>query len=125
MKIAFSRSRTYTPTWNGNDKSEDPFRAIIRPTDMATLIDLVDVFQAAGFNGKVDTDDISVNSMKAIVASGAQALPRFVKIENLHGDDGEVTIQDVVDNAFFMKLALELLAKLADFSSPTDADEGN
>lgn len=130
MRIAFSKSVKYVPEWNGNHEApqDERYTATLQPTDLATLIDMMDTFQAMGVDtsGKVETDKIDASTVKAILNQFGATLPKFVELTGLvDADDKPITVEDVVRYGPFMPLAMELLGKLAEISSPQQDDEKN
>lgn len=127
MKITFSKVQKYVPEWRDNDKSEDPFHALVTIMNVEDLLLLLDHFSEAGIEGELTVDDVDTSQLKPVLEACGHLLPKYVELVNLTNDeDGEaITIQDVVEYPFFLNLSAELLMKLADQSSPNDADEGN
>lgn len=129
MQVEFSAEVSYTPTWNGNDKLPEDERITCKLVvlDMNALIALVDAFSEAGITGEVDTDKVEGSVIKPVLKQFGELLPAHVQdFDGLYAKKGEkITIEQVVNFPKFLNLALELLMKLAEVSSPSDDDTKN
>lgn len=135
MKVKFSNEVTFIPTWKGNDTATEAnqFRVIVKPLEMNDLIDLLDVL------GSVDKDKLAsvgdepseenakeaLDQSKEMLKQCGHLVPKYCKVENLEGENGPVSIQDVVTYPFFMQLSIEILMQMAVISMPTETDEKN
>lgn len=129
MKIEFSTSVPYTPSWKGNDKLPEAERISceLKVLNMGSLLSLVDAFSAAGLEGEVDTDHVKGEKIEKILGQFSHLIPEYVEnFKGLYNSAGEaITISQVTEYPVFLNLGLELLMKLAEISSPKDDDEGN
>jgi hypothetical protein len=131
MRVKFSKSVAFTPTWNDNLKlpENERIQATLKPLEFDDLMTMMDAFGGA-------------NVVREAIASGAEAaqdqfditkmlrnvgdiLPRYVTITGLEDDDGPVDIDGVVRYPTYMGLAAELLIKVSEISMPTESDEKN
>lgn len=129
MKTDFSKDHDYTPEWNGNKElpEDEQVKCVLSVLDMDALMALLDAFTEVGIEGEVDTDSIDAAKIKPVLEQFGDLLPKHVtELSNLFGKKGDaLTIEDVVKYPVFLNLALELLMKLTEVSSPTDEDVGN
>lgn len=130
MQTDFSLTQSYIPEWNGNRAlpEDEQIKAVLSVIDMGSLMRLVDAFSKTGIasEGKVDTDNIDHSAIQPVLNEFGGLLPQNVKLSNLKGKDGvEVTIEQVVKFPTFLGLALELLMKLMEISSPSEEDVKN
>jgi len=132
MKVSFSKSVEYTPTFAGNDKlpAKQQMKAQVSPCELGDLFSIIEVFQSLGLEdpagGDIDTSKLSSSQMKGLPEMCAKVLPSTCKISNLtDGDGNDLTVEDVVKYPFFLPLAMELVGMVAHISSPSDEDEGN
>ncbi len=129
MKVNFSKSQSYVPEWNGNrDLPEtEQVKCSLSILDMNALMNLLDSFTAVGLTGEVDTDKVDSNKIKPVLAEFGNLLPSHVThFEGLFNASGEaITIEDLVTYPIFLNLALELLMKLSEISSPSEDDTKN
>lgn len=124
MRLNFSKTATFIPTFNGNNalSEKDRLTATLTVMDMGDLIDLVDALQrAAGGATVVDTSKINVEGTKALITSAAHFLPKYVALSGAE----DFTMEDVVKYPAFFPLAQELLVELSRISSPTEQDVKN
>jgi len=125
MKVKFSKSVDYKPEWNKNHESSDPFTATIKPAEMGDLLDIVDAFSSVGMQ-KIDTETADPKAMRTIVEACASILPKYVELKNLTDLAGNaLQIDALLKFLMFTPLAVELLGKLVEISTPSDDDEGN
>lgn len=135
MKVKFSNSIPFTPTWNGNDQlpEEDQVKSVLRPMlfdDLMSFFDAIGGAKAAGelktlaADGNVEELTNKLDFGKLIREVG-NLVPKYATIENLEGLDGPLSAHDIVKYPMFMGLTIELLTKLADISSPSEDAEGN
>lgn len=129
MKVKFSNIVSYTPEWNGNRKlpAAEQVNVQFKVLPLGAYLDLVDQIQAAGLTGKVDTDDKgNLSKMRPIVKAAADILPDHVELFGLTDDAGSmISVATVAGFPAFLGLAVELLMKLVEVSSPSEDDEGN
>lgn len=127
MKVKFSKKITYYPTWNGNTpEGDDAFMVTLEPCSFGELLDLVEALGNAGIQGQeLDSGQIDVKHIQPLINSYGHLIAKYVEIKGLEGQDGEITIQDVVRYGAFLGLAVELLSKLTEISSPSEEDEKN
>lgn len=127
MKVKFSREVTVTPSWNGNETAEEKFTATMKPVAFGELLEVLDAFQAAGIAaGAVDTSQLDGKVIRNILDACSGVLNKYVTLRNLQDEQGvELTIKDVVTYGPFMMLAMELVGRLVQISTPTEEDEGN
>lgn len=122
MKVRFSKSVEFIPAYNGNKDAApaDQFKADLRVLSTGDLLNVMDALSESGVTGQVDTEKVSVEKMRPVVQLIPQLLPSYVTIRNLYGEDGELTIQDVIGASFFLPLQVELLLELSVISTPTE-----
>ena len=127
MQINFSKTVKYVPTWRGNqDLPEDQqFSCELTVLNMAELMSLLDSFTAIGLEGQVDTDTVENNKIKPVIDEFGTLLPSHVQMAGLNTQHGAVSVEDIVTYPIYLNLALELLMKLSEISSPSDDDVGN
>lgn len=119
MKIKFSKTVEYIPTWRSNTElaPSEQIRTQLNVLQFNDLLQIMEEFQKKGADGKPDA--------RAVSTLAIGLLPRYVKIENLHDDNGAMTIDQIVQYPSFMDLSTELLGKLSEISMPGDRDEKN
>lgn len=128
MKVTFSKTVPYTPTWRGNTElpEEEQVKCVLQVLELNELLSLVDSFNQAGLEGEVDTDSVDLGTMKPIVTEFAHLLPARAEIKGVFDSAGEaVSVEDIVKYPVFLNLALEILMKLAEISSPNEDDVKN
>lgn len=119
MKIKFSKTVNYIPTWRGNAElaPADQIRVELNVLQFNDLLQIMEEFQKKGADGKPDA--------RAVSALAMNLLPRYATIYNLNDDNGAMTIEMIVQYPSFMDLSTELLGKLSEISMPGDKDEKN
>jgi hypothetical protein len=122
LKIEFSRTREYTPEYNGNKElpENEQLKAQIKVMTLNDLLDLGDTFKQADFE-QGDLKDMRIDQMKVLVNGAGKYVPKYV---TLQGNDG-FDLSDVVQYPQFLQLAAELLFSLLTFSQPTGTDVKN
>lgn len=128
MKIKFSLKRPFTPEFNGNrDLPEaDQIKCILTTLDNFDLLELGDAFSRAGMNdGELDTSTISAEQARVLLDATVSIIPKYTEMTGLEGDDGPLTVEQIVRFPDFQELATELLVQLAQISAPTEADAKN
>ena len=129
MKVKFSKSVVFAPTFNGNLNlpAEDQFSAELSVLTTGDLLNVMDAFQSSGVQDLTDaTKQVEVASLKDMLKLVDVLLPKYVKINNLTGEDGSaITINDVVVSSVFMPLQIELLMQLSTISTPSDQSTKN
>jgi hypothetical protein len=127
VKVRFSKSVEFVPAYNGNKAlaPEDQFKADLRVLSTGDLLNVMDALQSSGVEGQIDTERANVNNMKEVIALIPTLLPKYATIKNLQGEEGELTINDVIDASFFLPLQVELLLQLSVISTPSEDAEKN
>lgn len=127
MKVAFSLTSEYTPEWNDNKKlpEAEQAKATLKTLESMDLLELADSLERQGVSGEVDTDKLSPADIKALLAETGRLLPKYVTIAGIEGDEGPITIEQIITYPDFMALAVELLMELANISQPTEEDLKN
>lgn len=124
MKIEFSNTVSFVPTWNGNDKlpPKEQVKTELKVLQMGSLLGLIEAFQKAQ-----SEDGGSKQSIRPVVEEFKHLIPEHVvKLEGLYDGSGKaLTTEDIVSYPTFLNLTLELLMKLAEVSSPIGEDEKN
>jgi hypothetical protein len=130
MRVKLSRPTTYTPEFNDN-KTLPPHEQItadLTPLKMGDFLDLAEHFQKIGQGRQqVDTNNLSVGSMKDLILNAGRLLPAYVVVKGLVNEDTNepLTINEVATQPPFIPLAVELLGKLSEISAPTEGDVKN
>jgi hypothetical protein len=132
MKVEFSRAVPYIPEWNGNrdlPKSEQ-FSTILKPLEMEDLMQVVDAISKA--RSKLgDLSDIQgamtedTSTIKSMVSEVGHLIPKYVEVNDLQDQTGEVTVQDIVKFPFYFGLSGELVAQLSEISMPNEEEVKN
>lgn len=119
MKVKFSKTSEFTPTWRGNDKlpPAEQVKVKLNVLSFNDLLQIMDEFQKKDGGGKPDA--------RAIAALSATLIPRYATIENLEDDNGPMTAEAIVQYPSFMDLMTEILVQLSTVSMPGDKDEKN
>ena len=129
MQIEFSELQEYRPEWrdNRNLPPEDQIVTKLKVMDIGTLMNILDAFSKVGLQGQVDTEVIESSKMKPILAEFGQVLPNHVvEFDGLTTKKGDkVTVEEVVKYPVYMNLAIELLMKIVEISSPSEEDSKN
>lgn len=128
MKITFSDTVPYVPSWRGNDKLPDKeqIKCELKVLDMGSLLNLVDAFSKAGIQGEVDTNADAAALRPVLEQFGSLVPQHVVSFKGLFDDAGKaITIEQVIEYPVFLNLSLELLMKLAEISSPSEEDIKN
>ncbi len=128
MKIKFSLKRDFVPEFNGNrDLPEvDKIKCILTTLDNFDLLELGDAFSRSGMqDGELDTSKISAEQARILLDATVSIIPKYTELTGLDGDDGPLTVEQIVRYPDFQELATELLVELARVSAPTEADTGN
>lgn len=126
MKFSFSKDVEYVPEWQGNSElpKKEQFSCKLTTLNMASLMLIADAFSEAGVTGENTT--VEPNKMKPILDQIGPLLPKHVEVNGLFDDKGaKITIEEIVEYPVFLGLAIELLMKLSEISSPSDADVKN
>jgi hypothetical protein len=127
MKISFSEKITFVPEWKGNDKlpEDEQIKVTLKVMTMSDLLTVMDMFQASGLSGEVDAAKVDVEKTKKVLAGAKEILPKYAEITNLELDTGFASIETVVHYGTFTRLAMEILLKLAQISTPNEEEQGN
>lgn len=122
MKIQFSRTVDYRPTFNGNrDLPEgEQIRVVFHVIETTDLMVLLDAFQSVGIKDVAPDAKPDALQSRKLIDLVPNMLPRYVEISGLQGDDDkELSIQDVSTFSTFLGLQTELLMQLSIVSQPT------
>jgi len=127
MKVSFSLTSEFIPEWNKNRElpEAEQCKATLKTLESMDLLELADALERQGLEGTVDTATMSSKDIKALLSETGRLLPKYVTIEGIEGDDGPITLEQVVTYPDFMELAVELLMQLANISQPTEDDIKN
>ena len=129
MKIDFSVSVPFVPEWRGNDKlpAKEQIKMDLEVLELGALMQLVDAFTKAGLQNEASPENMDVGAMQPILDKFGDVLPKHVKnLKGLFDASGKaVSIEDVAKYPVFLNLGVEILMKLAEISSPSDADVKN
>lgn len=127
MKVKFSLVTEYIPEWNENRElpEAEQCKASLKTLESMDLLELADALERQGVDGEVDSTKMTATDIKSLLSETGRLLPKYVSIEGIEGDDGPITIEQVVTYPDFMQLAVELLMELANISQPTEEDLGN
>jgi hypothetical protein len=127
MKVKFSLTREFVPEWQDNRELPDAeqCKCQMKTLESMDLLELADALERQGLEGTVDTGKMSAKDIKLLLEETGRLLPKYVTVENLEGDEGQVTLEQIVTYPDFMELAVELLMQLANISQPTDDDVKN
>lgn len=127
MRVKFSLITDFTPEWNGNrDLPEaEQVKATLKTLESMDLLELADALERQGLEGEVDTAKMTSKDIKSLLLETGRLLPKYVTIEGIEGDDGPITLEQIVTYPDFMELAVELLMQLANISQPTEDDVKN
>lgn len=132
MKVKFSKSVQFTPEWNKNRElpEKDQIKLVLKPL---LFDDLLAIMDALGGNKIIQEVKESgaeavrerVDMPRVIKEVGA-LLPKYVtEFSGLEDDVGPITIEEITQYPAFLGLAIEVLMKLAEISSPSEETEGN
>ncbi len=128
MKIKFSLKRDFVPEFNGNRElpEADQIKCVLTTLDNFDLLELGDAFTRAGMtDGELDTSKITTEQARVLLDATVTIIPKYTEMTGLEGDDGPLTVEQVVRFPDFQVLATELLVELAKISAPTEADRKN
>ncbi len=127
MKVKFSLITDFTPEWNGNRElpEAEQCKVTLKTLESMDLLELADALERQGIEGEVDTSTMTSKDIKSLLKETGRLLPKYVTIEGIEGDDGPVTLEQIVTYPDFMELAVELLMQLANISQPTEDDIKN
>lgn len=127
MKVQFSLAREYTPEWNGNRElpEDEQVKATLKTLESMDLLELADALERQGVDGEVDSTKMTAKDIKALLTETGRLLPKYVEVTGIEGDDGPITMHQIIAYPDFMELAVELLMQLANISQPTEDDLGN
>jgi hypothetical protein len=128
MRVQFSKCVAYVPDWNDNKALPEAERVTtkLNVLAMGDLLLLMDTFQKQGIEGKVDSDSLASVNLSPILNQVGTLVPKYCQISGLSWEDGSpVSADDVASVPNFLHLAAELLMKLAEISTPSEADEKN
>lgn len=120
MKVKFTKSVTFTPLWNNNTALPDDEKVTVTVNvmsfaDLMKLLDSMREFKA---------DDGAPDASKLLVAAG-DLLGRYATVHNLSDDEGPVDMQKLTKYSAFIGLAMEIMLKLSEVSTPSADDVGN
>lgn len=132
MKVKFSKIVAFTPEWNDNLQLPEGERVKLNLKPMK-FDDLMLVMDALGGQSAVEAAREggaealqSRLDMAKFLGSTRDILAKYASdLTGLDGDDGALTMEDVVTYPAFMGLAIEVLMKLASISTPSETTEGN
>ncbi len=127
MKVKFSLSSDFTPEWNKNKElpEGEQCKAVLRTLESMDLLELADALERQGLEGEVDTSTMSTANIRSLLSETGRLLPKYVEITGIEGDEGPITLEQIVTYPDFMELAVELLMQLANISQPTEDDVKN
>lgn len=121
MKSGFSLVKSFTPTWNGNDKSASPLTVTLKMPTVEDLFDILDKLNTNGVNGEVDPTKLGIKRNTQIAKEAGSLLPTYVVLDNAE----DFTIEDAVKYPPYFPLVVELLFALIQFAQPSEADENS
>ena len=128
MKIDMSSKVRFVPAWRGNDKlpSHDQFSVDVTTLTMNELFDIMGMFmELSNDRGDVDLNTVKSTDAARLIQKGAEFGPHHLTFYNLEDNDGPIDPARVFSDPRFTDLAVELIGKLIEVSSPGEADEGN
>lgn len=127
MKVSFSLTSEYTPSWNKNKElpEAEQAKATLKTLESMDLLELADALERQGVSGEVDTEKMTPADIKALLGETGRLLPKYVTVTGIEGDDGPITVEQITTYPDFMELAVELLMELANISQPTEDDLKN
>lgn len=132
MKVKFSKKVTYIPTWNENSTLPVNEQVSVELCPMVTgdVMVLLDVFQSMAdsemVDGKLVLTSSNAQSIKKLVESAGEFVPKYAKIFNLTDQDGsEITAEEIIKYPYYMELASEILGELAVISMPSEEEAKN
>lgn len=121
MKSGFSLSKSFTPTWNGNDKTDAPLTVTLKMPTVEDLFDILDKLNTNDVNGVVDPTKLGIKRNTQIAKEAGSLLPTYVTLNNAE----DFTIEDAVKYPPYFPLVVELLFALISFAQPNEADENS
>lgn len=132
MKVKFSKSKSFTPAWNGNRDlpPEEQIQVTLKPMHFGDLMTLMDAMggaktiQAAQDGATPEELTNQVNITK-VVSDTSDMLPRYAVLTGLEDDEGPVSMGDVALYPAYAGLSFEILMELANISMVSEKSEGN
>lgn len=127
MKVKFSLLTPYVPEWNGNRElpEAEQCKASLKTLESMDLLELADALERQSLEGEVDTTTMTAADIKSLLSETGRLLPKYVEVSGIEGDDGTITVEQIVKYPDFMELAVELLMQLANISQPAEEDIKN
>ncbi len=127
MKVKFSLLTNYVPEWNDNRElpEDEQCKAVLSALESMDLLELADALERQAEDGEVDTATMSAADIRSLLKETGRLLPKYVQIAGIEGDDGPITVEQIVTYPDFMVLAVELLMELASISQPNEEDIKN
>lgn len=132
MKIKFSKSVAYTPTWNGNRDlpKEEQISVILKPMEFSDLMLMMDAMGGsktikAAQDGASEAEITSQINITKVVAETADILLKYAEVTGLEGDDGPLNVGEISRYPAFAGLNFEILMQLTQISMPSEKSEGN
>jgi hypothetical protein len=119
MKIKFSKSVKFVPTWNGNRElpEQEQIKTVL---SVLKFGDLQRVYEAFPKNDGNSADRVEKFSVLTL-----EYLPKHCVLEGLEDDDGPVELDRVISYPTYTQLASEILMEIIRISSPKGDDEKN
>lgn len=127
MKVKFTVSQRFEPEWEGNRElpEDERISMTLCPLDLASLVELSDAFRAAG--ASENNTEVSQTDMMPVLNQFKHVLPQCVTdFKGLSNQDGTaIGVEQIIKYAHFTSLAVEILMKIVEISSPSDSDVKN
>ena len=125
MKVNFTKTVKFIPTWNENDKLPESEQCTVLLNTM-TFGDLMSALSSIP-RGQLNADDTKQReeSALAINKTAVQYLPKYAHLTNLEDGDGVVTVETITSYAQYAPLCVEIFMKLLSISSPSEDDAKN
>lgn len=123
MKIKFSKSVTFIPSWRKNNElpAEEQVSVILKPMKVTHLLDLLDAY-----GGRAEGDKVEAKVVAKIVDAVGDCLPEYVEVHNLHNEEsGPVSIAEMIEYPYYLDLVAEITMQLASISMPSEMTAKN
>ena len=131
MKYNLSRDVDFVPDWNKNKSLEEAEQVkfnlkVLSMGDVLLLMDTLESSGAADADGNVNSGDLGVGTTTQLVNEATRLLPKYVTMEGLEDEAGEVIgVDTITEYPQFIGLITEVLFKLIEISTPNDGDLEN
>jgi hypothetical protein len=132
MKLKFSKNVLFIPAWEGNLElhPSEQISMRLKPVEFEDLMLIMDAMGGSKVMEAYKEDGVDgaqkMLDATALLKAVKGIIPKYTsELTNLNGEEGPLTINDIVVYPNFMGLAIEIIMKLTNISMSSEETEKN